>query len=86
MKILRLALLALALGILLYGLLAEKHEVHSLAGGDPETVSGPGLVEIATRDGLLRKNGRIFDTETVRTLPEDAPDAAEGAGTSGCAT
>lgn len=61
MKALRIALLALAVLLLLYGLAYERHEVNSLAGGDPEKVSGFGFTEAATYDGLMLKDGRIYD-------------------------
>ena len=78
MKILRLVLLAVSLGLLLYGILAEKHEVNSLVGGEPRTVSGPGLTEIATRDGLLLKEGRVYDIATASSVEEEVPGLDDG--------
>ena len=65
MKIVRILLVLLCAALLLYGLLAERHEVSDLGTGETTELSGPGFVQTAAGDGLFRKEGRLYDTHSL---------------------
>lgn len=62
-KHIKLILLATCLLILLTALLAEKHKVLSLTPGDKQVkvIGGLEYTETASVDGLMRKDGNIYD-------------------------
>ena len=70
MKVLRIAFLLAALAILAAGLFRNSHKVSSLAGGPPQSVSGPAFTEGTTYDAFVRKDGRVYDAQSL--VPEAA--------------
>lgn len=62
-KHIKLILLAACLLLLLSALLAEKHKVLSLTPGDKQVkvIGGLEYTETASVDGLMRKDGNIYD-------------------------
>lgn len=63
----RLALLALATGLLAWGALREEHVILPLTGGEARTASGWTFTEDATVDGYVRIRGELFDAYTPLT-------------------
>jgi hypothetical protein len=59
MKALRIILVLLALGMTGYGLLAERHSVQSLSGGEDQQVGGPAFVEGTTSDQFALHDGKV---------------------------
>jgi len=66
--IVRVLFLVLCLGGFLYGLLGEGHMLHSLTGPGSTRLSGPGLTEVATYDGALLKDGKLYDVFSIMAL------------------
>ena len=56
-------LLIILLGILLFAIFKEKHEVYSLGDGKVKKINGYELTETATYDGLMlnKRNGKAYD-------------------------
>jgi hypothetical protein len=65
--IVRLALIALALGLLAWGTLGERHAIGSLTSTEQRTVDGSGFIADATVDGYVRIAGTLFDAYTPLT-------------------
>lgn len=65
--LIRLALIALALGLLAWGTLGERHAIRSLATAEARTVDGSGFIADATVDGYVRIDGTLFDAYTPLT-------------------
>jgi hypothetical protein len=74
MKWLRLLFLALALAGLLAGLFLERHPVRRLDGAAPAKLDGPGFVAGVAVDGLMLKDGALYD---VNSLSPDAASAKD---------
>ncbi len=64
----RIFFLTLCLGGFLYGLLGERHMLYSLTGPGSSPISGPGLTEIATYDGALARDGKLYDIFSIMAL------------------
>jgi hypothetical protein len=64
----RVIFLHLCLGGFLYGLLAEGHEIYSLTGPGKARISGPGFAEIATYDGAMAREGKLYDVFSIMAL------------------
>ena len=58
---------------LLYGLFLERHDLLSLSGGASKQITGTGLVEECTVDGILLKGGKLFDAYSAQATssPKD---------------
>lgn len=63
----RLALLALATGLLAWGALREAHVIRPLTGGEARLASGWTYTADATLDGYVRIRGELFDAYTPLT-------------------
>jgi hypothetical protein len=51
--------------IFIYGLIFEKHELFSLADNGSKKINGLNLVEQSTFDGIVLKNGKLFDAYSL---------------------
>lgn len=64
----RFALIALAAGLLAWGLLGERHRILPLVGDAPPLLAGGArFTEDATVDGYVRIRGELFDAYTPLT-------------------
>jgi hypothetical protein len=64
----RIALIALAVGLLAWGLLGERHRILPLVGeAQPLIADGLRFTEDATVDGYVRIRGELFDAYTPLT-------------------
>ena len=76
MRLLRIAFLVAAVGLLVYGLLWERHEVGHLDASAPVEMTGPGFTQTATFDGLMRRGDRLYfvrDPGTAKAVQDDCP-------------
>ena len=64
---LRITLFALALALLAWGALGERHRVQPLVAGETRTVGGSELISDAAVDGYVRIHGSLFDAYTPLT-------------------
>jgi len=74
MKLLRVLFLLACLGLVLYGLLAERHRVLSLPDGTPQAVSGAAFTERATYDAVLLRDGQLYDAYSLAPASADIKD------------
>ena len=65
MKIARLLFLAAALGLLAYGLFRELHPVRKLDGAELPPVRGGAFVAGATYEAFVRKDGALYDANSL---------------------
>ncbi len=72
----RLLLLAAAMVALVLAFLLERRTVCSLADGQEKNIGGAAFVEAASYDGLLRKDGKLFDNYSLTPPNLQAKDCA----------
>lgn len=63
----RIALLALAIGLLAWGVFGETHRILPLTGGEARSADGLAFIEDASVDGYVRITGELFDAYTPLT-------------------
>ena len=63
----RLALIAVAVVLLGWGLQRERHRILSLNGGEARLATGHAFIEDAAVDGYVRINSELFDAYTPLT-------------------
>ena len=65
-KIIRILMAVLVLGLLAYAFSRESHTIHSLSEPSRSTrVDGVQFTEIATYDGLMLKDGELYDIHSL---------------------
>ena len=72
----RVVLLAAALAALVLALCVERRTVCSLADGQEKNIGGAAFVEAVSYDGLLRKDGKLFDNYSLTPPNLQAKDCA----------
>ncbi len=63
----RIALLVLALGLIAWGVFAERHAVRPLVAGETRFADGTTFTFDASVDGYVRIKGELFDAYTPLT-------------------
>lgn len=61
------AIIALAAGLIVWGLTRERHEIQPLIPGETRTADGTTYIFDASVDGYVRKDGTLFDAYTPLT-------------------
>jgi hypothetical protein len=74
MKTLRVVFLLACAGLVLFGLFLERHRVLGLLGGEPQVVGGAGLTERAAYDGIMLRDGRLYDPYSLAPASADLRD------------
>lgn len=67
LKAIQVILVIICILLLLYGLFWENHTVKSLENNKKKTITGPGLIEFATYDGLILKKGELYDINSLKS-------------------
>jgi hypothetical protein len=78
MVALRLNVLCLVLILLVYGVVAERHEVVSLNGGNQVSVGGAAMIDAATWEGFARSQHTL--------VAEKSPGGARAVSQKDCKT
>lgn len=48
-----------------YGLSGERYQIYSLSDSSSRTISGPEFAEMASFDGVMRVEGKLYDIYSV---------------------
>jgi len=51
-----------------YGLGRERYQVYSMSGQTSRTISGPEFTEVASFDGVMSVEGRLYDIYSIAGL------------------
>ncbi len=64
----RIIFLLACVAAIVYGLAREKYEVYSLSNSASRTIGGPEFAEMASFDGVMKVDGKLYDVYSLAGL------------------